>query len=61
MVPQLQLLNSTFSQTHKVGNNGINANFVLPYICSFLHYLDHVMLVNVTLDISGYKQIIFQD
>ena len=29
----------TFSQIHEVGNNGINANFVLPYICSFLHYL----------------------
>ena len=24
--------------THKVGNNGINANFVFPKICSFLHY-----------------------
>ena len=45
--------NSTFSQAHKVGNNGINANFVFPYIyiCSFLHYLDLKMLVNVKLDL----------
>ena len=31
---------STFSQTHKVDNNGINANFIFPYPCSFLQYLD---------------------
>ena len=43
---------STFSQTYKVGNNDINANFVFPYICSFLHYLDLKMLVNVILDVS---------
>ena len=30
---------STFSHTHKVGNNVINASFVFQYICSFLHYL----------------------
>ena len=30
---------STFSQIHEIGNNGINANFVFSHICSFLHYL----------------------
>ena len=40
----------TFSQTHKVGNNGINVNFVFPYIFSFPHCLDAKMLVNVKLD-----------
>ena len=24
-----------FLQMHNIGNNGINANFVLPYICNF--------------------------
>ena len=42
---------STFSQIHKVGNNGINANFVFPYICSFLHFLDLRMLVKLKLDV----------
>ena len=41
-----------FSQTYKIG---INANFVFPYICSFLLYLYQIMLVNVKLDISRYK------
>ena len=40
-----QYILSTFSHTHKVGNNGINANFVSPHICSFLHYLYLKMLV----------------
>ena len=43
---------STFSYTHKVSNDGINFNFVFPYICSFLHYLYLEMLVNVKLDVS---------
>ena len=43
---------SIFSHTHKVGNNDINANFVLSYICSFLHYLYLKMLVKVKLDVS---------
>ena len=30
-----------------------------PYICSFLHYLHHMMLVNVELDINWYKKIKF--
>ena len=39
-----------FSHTQKIGNIGITANF--PYICSFRLYMQHVMLVNVKLDIS---------
>ena len=44
-------------QTYKVGNKGINVNFVFPYICSFLHYLHHVMLIDliVKLDVSWQK------
>ena len=38
---------STFSQIHKIGNIGINANFVFPYISSFLHNLQNLMLVNM--------------
>ena len=41
---------STFSHSHKVGNNGIVANFVFPFICSFLHYFELEVLVNVKLD-----------
>ena len=33
-------------RTHKVDNNGINANFVIPYILSFIYYLHHVTLLN---------------
>ena len=42
----------TFSRTHKVGNNGIIANFIFPHSCSFLHYLYFKVLVNVKLDDS---------
>ena len=41
---------STFSKTHKVGNNGINANFFIPINMQFFHYLDLNMLVNLKLD-----------
>ena len=41
--------NRHFTQTHKAGNNGINNNFVFPYIFSCLHFVDHKMLVNVKL------------
>ena len=51
-VPPRQRIFSTFSHTHKVGNNGINANFVFPYICGFLLYLYLKMLVKMKLDIS---------
>ena len=44
--------NSGFSQTDKVGSIGIIANFVLLYICGFLLNLQHIMLVNVKLDIK---------
>ena len=36
---------------HKIGNIGIIANFVFPYIGSFLPYLQHMMLVNMKLEI----------
>ena len=42
---------STFSQAHKVCNNDINANFVFSFIWSFLHYLYHMILVNMKLDV----------
>ena len=51
---------SGFSQTHKIGNITIFANFVFPYICSFLLYLQHMMLVNMKLDISWCNRITFQ-
>ena len=43
---------ATFSYTHKVGNNDIYVNLILPQSCSFLHYLHLKMLVNVKLDVS---------
>ena len=51
---------SVFSQTDKNGNIGIFADFVFPYICSFLFNLQPVMLVNVKLDISGCNSITFE-
>ena len=54
-LPVRSLQHSGFSQTHKIGNIGIISNFLFPYICSFLLYLHHMMIVNVTLDITGYK------
>ena len=50
---------------HKMHNNDniddvdINVNFVFPYLCSFLLYCHHFMLINVKLDITGFKSIIF--
>ena len=52
--------NSTFSRTHKVGYNGINANCVFPHSCSFLHYLYLKMLVNAKLDVSWLKRLPFK-
>ena len=43
---------SRFSQTHAFGNTGINTNSVIPWICNFLIYFQHIMLVNVKLDVS---------
>ena len=51
---------STFSQTYKVGNNGINFNFVFPYICSFIYYLYLKMLVNVKLGLPFEKGLPFK-
>ena len=51
---------SSFSQTHKVGNVGIIANFVFPYIGNFLLYLhNYIILVNVKLEIKGHMRITF--
>ena len=54
------IVQSSFSQTHKVGNVGIIANFVFLLIGSFLLYFYHLMHVNVKLEIKGYKRITFQ-
>ena len=51
---------SSFSQTHIGGNVGFIANFVFPYICSFLLYSHQVMLINVILEIKGFMRISFQ-
>ena len=42
---------SSFSKTHNIGNIGIIANLIVPYICSFLLYLYYFTLVNVKLDV----------
>ena len=39
---------------------GIIHNVVFPYICSFMFYLQHMVLENVLLDISGYIRISVQ-
>ena len=56
----LDFFNRVFLQIHKLVNIGINANFVFPYIHSFLLYLYHMMLVDVKLNVSGYKLIPYQ-
>ena len=38
----------------------IIANFVFPYICSLLLYVQHMMLVNMILGINGCNKITFQ-
>ena len=50
---------SGFSQTHKIGNIGIIANFIIPYICTFLLFY-HMMLVNLKINVSGSKRMTFQ-
>ena len=50
-------------RTYKIGNTGINAKFVFPYIPSFLLFFINtifIMFVNVKLDTSGKRRIIFQ-
>ena len=54
------ILLSGFSQKYQIGNFDIMANFVFPLICMPLYYLNHVMLVNVYLEINRYKRITFQ-
>ena len=49
---------SGISRIQKLGNIDITANFVFPYISSFLLYLHHMMLVNVKLRVGGYTRII---
>ena len=49
-----------FSQTHKIGNIGIIANFVFTYICSSLPYLQYMVLVDIKLDISGCNRLDFK-
>ena len=59
---ECQMLNinrSGFSWTHKIGNIGIYANHVFPYIYCFHPYLYHMLLVNVKLNVTGYKGIAF--
>ena len=51
---------SRFSQTHKIGNYGINTNFAFLCIYIFLLYLYNMIFVNIKLDINGYKSIRFQ-
>ena len=48
---------SRFSRTHNIGIIGIIANFVFPYICWLLHYVNHMMLVNMEIDVSEKKRI----
>ena len=49
-----------FSQIHNIGNSGIIAICVFPYICIFRLYSNCIVLVNAKLDIGGYKRITFQ-
>ena len=44
---------------HKHTKLTIFPTFVFLYICSFLLYLLHVVLINVKLDVSGSERIAF--
>ena len=46
---------------NSVGNNGNIAVCVFQYICSFLFYSYHIVLVIRKLDVTEYKRITFQD
>ena len=60
-------LDSSIRGFHKMYNNDnidkidINVNFVFPYLCSFLLNWQDMMLINVKLDITGFKSITFWD
>ena len=43
---------------HKIGNIDIIGNFY-SHICSFLPYMNHIIVANVKFDASLYKRIIF--
>ena len=49
-----------FSQTHKIEKIAIIGNFVFPYICSFLLYLQNIMLVNVKLMLVDFRGLHFK-
>ena len=55
-----EILQSDFAQTDKFGNIVIIANFLFLCICSFVLNLQHMMSVNVKLDISGCNIIAYQ-
>ena len=45
---------------HESGNISINANFVFPYICSFLLHLHHLLFVNVNFNLSCARGLYFK-
>ena len=44
---------------HNNDNIDINVNFVFPDLCNFLLYWYHMMLINVKLNITGFKSVTF--
>ena len=56
----LQLNYTRFSQTHKVGNIGIIADFVFLRICSFLPYLHQLIVLNMKVEIKECVRITFK-
>ena len=55
----LDKYNQGFHKMHNIGNNGINANFVLIYICSFLLHLHQMGFANVKFNINGFWSYVF--
>ena len=53
-------MDSSLSQTHKVGNVGIIAYSVLPFNSSFILLLYQLMIVKLKLELKEYTQIKFQ-
>ena len=56
----LSFINRVFHKHTQIGNVVIVANYVFPHNDSFFLYLHHIMSVNVKLDISDHKRIVFQ-
>ena len=50
----------SFSQSHTISNIDIIANFVVPFVCNFLLYVQHKMLANERINISGNKRVTYQ-